>query len=103
MPSTDAQLNLTIDDAAAAYAREQSGVLTLRTRARHGCCGGRIDLATVSTEPPADPEAYVRADRDELEVHVHRSFVSLGDEAMHVGLDRLWIWNSLYVEAAAQM
>ncbi|PSQ68919.1 MAG: hypothetical protein BRD31_06755 [Bacteroidetes bacterium QH_2_64_26] len=75
MPSTDAQLDLTIDDAAAAYAREQGGVLTLRTRARHGCCGG----------------------------HVHRSFVSLGDEAMHVGLDRLWIWNSLYVEAAARM
>jgi hypothetical protein len=103
MPSTEAQLDLTIDDGAAAHAREQGGVLTIRTRPQHGCCGGRVDLATVSTEPPTDPEAYVRADRDELEVHVHRSFVSLGDEAMHVGLDRLWIWSSLYVEAAAQM
>ena len=103
MPTTDSQLDLTIDEEAAAYAREQGGVLTIRPSPRHGCCGGRVELAVASTEPPADPEAYVRADRDELEVHVHRSFVSLGDEAMHVGLDRLWIWNSLYVEAAAQM
>jgi hypothetical protein len=86
-----------------AYTREQGGVLTIRTRPRHGCCGGRVDRATVGTERPTDPEAYVRADRDGLEVHVHRSFVSLRDEAMHVGLDRLWIWTSLYMEAASQM
>jgi len=33
MPSTEAQLDFTIDDGAAAHAREQGGVLTIRTRA----------------------------------------------------------------------
>ena len=103
MPSTDTQLDLTIDDEAVAYVRERGSVLTIRTRPRHGCCGGRVDRATVGPGRPADPEAYRRADRDGLEVHVHRSLATLGNEAMHVGLDRLWIWRPLYVEAAAQM
>lgn len=103
MSSTDTQLDLTIDDEAAAYIREEGGVLTIRTRPQHGCCGGRVDLATVSTEPPDELEAYVQTERDGLTVSVHKSFVSLGDEPMHVGLDRLWIWRSLYVEARAQM
>jgi hypothetical protein len=103
MPTREAQLDLTIDDEAAAYAREQGGVLTIRTRPQHGCCGGRVDLATVATEPPGDSEAYLQTERDGLTVYVHRSFVSLGDEPMHVGLDQLWIWKSLYVEAASQM
>jgi hypothetical protein len=103
MPTTEAQLDLTIDDEAAAYAREQGGVLTIRTRPQHGCCGGRVDLATVTTDPPDDSEAYIQTERDGLTVYVHKSFVSLGGDPMHVGLDRLWIWKSFYVEAASQM
>ncbi|MCS4038631.1 CC/Se motif family (seleno)protein [Salinibacter ruber] len=97
------QLDLTIDDEAAAYAREQGGALTIRTRPQHGCCGGRVDLATVNVERPDDPEAYEQTERGGLTVYVHQSLVALGDEPMHVGLDRLWIWRSLYVEAASQM
>ena len=103
MPTIETQPALTIDDDAAAYAREQGGVLTIRTRPQHGCCGGRIDLATVSTEPPDAPDAYVQIERDGPTVYVHRSFVSPGNEPMHVGLDQFWVWKSLYVEAAAQM
>lgn len=103
MPSTDTSLDLTIDDEAAAYAREQGGVLTIRTRPHHGCCGGRVDLATVGTTPPPDPDAYVQTEQAGLKVYVHQSPVSLDDEPMHVGLDQLWVWTSLYVEAAAQM
>mgnify|MGYP006291813367 CR=1 FL=1 len=103
MPTTETRLDLTIDDEAAACAREQGGVLTIRTRPQHGCCGGRVDLATVSTEPPEETEAYAQTERDGLTVYVHRSFVSLGDEPIRVGLDRLWIWRSLYVEAASRM
>jgi len=101
MASTDTSLDLTIDDAAA-HVRAQDGVLTIRTRPQHGCCGGRVDLATVGTVPPADPDAYVQIERDGLAVYVHRSLATLGDEPMHVGLDQLWIWKSLYVEAAAK-
>jgi len=57
MPSTDTQLDLTIDDEAVAYVRERGSVLTIRTRPRHGCCGGRVDRATVGPGRPADPEA----------------------------------------------
>jgi len=103
MPTTETRLDLTIDDEAAAYAREQGGVLTIHTRPQHGCCGGRVDLATVGTEPPVETEAYAQTERDGLTVYVHRSFVSLGDEPIFVGLDRLWIWRSLYVEAASRM
>ena len=103
MPNTTVDLDLTIDEEAAAYAREQGGVLTIRTRPQHGCCGGRVDLATVGTASPADLEAYVQTERDGLTVYVHRGLATLGDEPMHVGLDQLWIWKSLYVEAAAQM
>ncbi len=103
MPATEPQLDLSIDEEASAYAHEQGGVLTLRTRPQHGCCGGRVDRATVSTRPPDDPDAYVQTERDGLAVHVHRGLATLGDEPMHVGLDRLWIWRSLYVEAASQM
>lgn len=103
MPTTEPQLDLSIDEEAAAYAREQGGVLTIRPSPRHGCCGGRVDLATVSTEPPADREAYVETERQGLTVYVHKSFVSLNDAPLHVGLDRLWLWSALYVEAASQM
>lgn len=103
MPTTEPQVDLIIDDAAATYAREQGGMLTIRTRLQHGCCGGRVDLATVGTASPADLEAYVQTERDGLTVYVHRGLATLGDEPMHVGLDQLWIWKSLYVEAAAQM
>jgi len=103
MPTTETQLDLTIDDDAVAYAREQGGGLTIRTRPQHGCCGGRVDRATVSTEPPDAPSAYVQTERKGLTVYVHQGLVSLGDEPMRVGLDQLWIWQSLYVEAASQM
>ncbi len=104
MPTTEPQLDLSIDDEAAAYARAQGGVLTIRPSPRHGCCGGRVDLATVDTEPPADVEAYVNDERQGLTVYVHRSFVTLNDTPLHVGLDQLLGWKSLYVEgASAQM
>ena len=103
MPSTEPRLDLTIDSDAVAYAREQGGVLALRTRPQHGCCGGRVDRATVSTEPPDNLDAYHQIERNGLTVYVHRSFVSLGDEPIRVGIDQLWIWRSLYVEAASRM
>jgi hypothetical protein len=90
-------LDLTIDDEAAAHVREKGGVLTIRTQPRHGCCGGRVDLATVDTEPPVESEAYVRTERQGLTVHVARALATLSDEPLHVGLDRLWGWSSLYV------
>ncbi|MEF8797682.1 MAG: CC/Se motif family (seleno)protein [Salinivenus sp.] len=100
MPTTEPQLDVAIDEEAADYAREHGGVLTIRPSPRHGCCGGRVDLAVVGTEPPADPEAYVETERQGLTVYVHRSFVSLSDTPLRVGLDRLWLWSSLYVEGA---
>jgi hypothetical protein len=42
-------------------------------------------------------------EREGITVYVHRSFVSLGREPIHVGLDALWVWKSLYVEAASRM
>ena len=100
MPTTESQLDLSIDEEAVDYAREEGGVLTIRPSPRHGCCGGRVDLATVGTEPPADLEAYVETERQGLTTYVHRSFVSLSDAPLHVGLDRLWLWSALYVEGA---
>jgi len=100
MPKTKSQLDLSIDEEAVAYAREEGGVLTIRPSPRHGCCGGRVDLATVGTEPPDEPDAYVQAERQGLTAYVHRSFVTLGDAPLRVGLDQLWLWSSLYVEGA---
>ncbi|WP_263834751.1 CC/Se motif family (seleno)protein [Salinibacter sp.] len=101
MPEIKSQLELSIDEEAVTYAREQGGVLMIRPSPRHGCCGGRVDLATVGTEPPADPEAYLETEQQGLTVYVHTSFMSLSDTPLHVGLDRLWLWSSLYVEGAA--
>ena len=103
MPSTDLQLDLGIDEDAAAYARTQGGVLTLRTRPQHGCCGGRVDRVAVRTEPPTGGEDYRQTERDGLTVYVHKGLLALGDEPIHVGLDRLWVWKALYVEAASTM
>jgi len=101
MLSTEPQLNLTVTDEAGTYVREQGGVVTIRPSPRHGCCGGRVDLATVNTEPPTDPETYLETEQQGLTVYVHRGFVALNDEPLRVGLDRLWLWASLYVEGAA--
>ncbi|NBC16113.1 MAG: hypothetical protein GVY18_02215 [Bacteroidetes bacterium] len=98
---TNTTLRLTIDDEAAAYAREQGGVLTIRPSPRHGCCGGRVDLATVDTEPPGEAETYTDDERQGLTAYVHRSFVTLNDAPLHVGLDQLLGWKSLYVEGAS--
>jgi hypothetical protein len=62
-----------------------------------------VDRATVSTAPPDDADAYVRAEQDGLTTYVHRRLVALGNEPIYVGLDRLWVWSSLYVEAASAM
>ncbi|WP_233993663.1 hypothetical protein [Salinibacter altiplanensis] len=40
MPETTVDLDLTIDEEAVAFAREEGGVLTIRPSPRHGCCGG---------------------------------------------------------------
>lgn len=104
MPTSKLQVDLSIDDEAADYARGLGGVLTIRPSPRHGCCGGRVDLASVDTERPADTEAYVNVGQSGLTVYVHRSFVALNDTPLHVGLDQLLGWKSLYVEgASAQM
>ncbi|WP_103020332.1 CC/Se motif family (seleno)protein [Salinibacter altiplanensis] len=103
MPEIKSQLELSIDEEAVDYAREEGGVLTIRPSPRHGCCGGRVELAVASTESPADLEAYVETERQGLTVYVHRGFVSLNNAPLHVGLDRLWLWSALYVEAASQM
>jgi hypothetical protein len=102
-PASDAHPDLTTESEAAAYAREQGGVLSIPTRPQHGCCGGRVDRATVSTAPPDDSDAFVHMEREGVAVYVHRSFVSFGREPIHVGLDALWVWKPLYVEAASRM
>ncbi len=89
MPSINTQLALTIDDKAAAHVRERGGVLTIRTRPQHGCCGGRVDRATVSTEPPEDVDAYAQIKKEGLRMYVHRGLanpfaVAVMDE---VGID----------------
>ncbi len=97
----DVASRLTIDDEAVNYAREKGDVLTVRTSPRHGCCGGRVELATVDTTPPEDQETYVQTEMHGLTVYVHRGLVTLNDSSIHVGLDQLWLWRSLYVEGAA--
>lgn len=97
----DVANRLTIDEEAADYARQKGGVLTLRTSPRHGCCGGRVELATVDTEPPEARETYVQTEKAGLTVYVHRGLVTLNESAIHVGLDAFWLWRSLYVEGAA--
>ncbi len=80
---------------------ERRAACSRSARARAtGAAGGRVDLATVGTEPPADADAYLETERQGLTVYVHRSFVSLSDAPLHVGLDRLWLWSALYVEGA---
>ena len=101
MPTTESQLDLSIDEEAVAYARREGGVLTIRPSPRHGCCGGRVDLAVVGTEPPGDFSTYVETERRGLTAYVHKSFVSLSDAPLRVGVDRWWGWSSLYVEGAA--
>lgn len=100
MPSTETHPDLIIDEDAATYAREKGGVLTIRPRPRHGCCGGRVDVATVTTDLPNKSTAYTQWEQHDLTVYVHSSFSVLSETPIHVGLDRLWIWASLYVEGA---
>jgi len=47
--------------------------------------------------PPVDSEAYVGTERQGPTVHVACALATLSDKPLHAGLDRLWIWLSLYV------
>lgn len=91
---------LTLDDEAAGYARREGGVITIRMSPRHGCCGGSVDMAVVDTDPPANPADFVEVERQDVTVFVARDLATPGATPLHVGLDRLLIWRSLYVEGA---
>ncbi len=81
---------------AAAYVRQRGGVLTLRRSPRHGCGGGRVDLAVADAAAPPDATRFERHDHDGLTVFVEKG---LGGR-LHVGLDRLLGLASLFVEGA---
>lgn len=87
---------------AAAYVRSRGGVLTLRRSPRHGCCGGSVTLAVAEAVAPPGTAGFVRHDVADLVVYVEDGFGPGGP--LHVGLDRLLGFASLYVEGAeAQM
>ncbi|HBM27363.1 hypothetical protein NH398_06635 [Halomonas sp. CnH100-B] len=47
-----------IEETAAAFIKQQGGVVTVRCSPRHGCCGGTSRIAIAETHAPDDTSAF---------------------------------------------
>lgn len=80
------------------WLRKKGSVATVRLSPRHGCCGGRADIAVAEARPPDWPERYVRLELEDLTLHVDPTLV---DQRLTIDVDGFLGLGHLFVEGAS--
>jgi len=80
------------------WLRRKGGVATVRLSPRHGCCGGRADIAVAEARPPDWPERYVRLELEGVTLHVDSTLV---DQQLTVDVEGFLGLGHLFVAGAS--
>jgi hypothetical protein len=83
---------------AAAFVREKGGALLLRSTLRHGCCGGRVELAKAEVGRPPEDAAFDRFEIDGLLLFAEQGLLADLAQPVRIGLDRILSFRALYLE-----
>ncbi|MDT8878548.1 CC/Se motif family (seleno)protein [Halomonas saccharevitans] len=67
-----------ISDRAREWLRKHGGVAMVRLSPRHGCCGGRADIAVAEARTPDAPEYFTRLERDDVVLYIDPTLVDQG-------------------------
>ncbi|MBB3183040.1 hypothetical protein FHR95_000564 [Halomonas fontilapidosi] len=59
-----------VSDRAREWLHKQGGVATVRLSPRHGCCGGRADIAVAEARTPDAPKRYTRLEHDGVVLYI---------------------------------
>lgn len=80
------------------WLRKKGSVATVRLSPRHGCCGGRADIAVAEARPPDWPERYVRLELEDVTLHVDPM---LADQGLTIDVEGFLGLKHLMVEGAS--
>jgi hypothetical protein len=91
-------ISVEVSPEAAEFVLAKGGALMLRSTLKHGCCGGRVELVKAEACAPEDDTAFDRFELDQVTLYAERGLFEGLNQAIHIGLDRLFSLRSLYVE-----
>ena len=77
---------------------KKGGAATVRLSPRHGCCGGRADIAVAEARAPNEPERYTPLDLDGVTVHIDPTLV---DQGLRLDVEGFLGLRYLFVEGAS--
>ncbi len=77
---------------------KKGGVGTVRLSPRHGCCGGRADIAVAEARAPDNPERYTRLEFDCVTLYINPTLV---DQGLRVDVEGFLGLRHLFVEGAS--
>ncbi|MDN6321664.1 MAG: hypothetical protein L0J73_03190 [Halomonas sp.] len=86
-----------IDTSAAAFIKQQGGVVTVRLSPRHGCCGGLANVAVAEASAPKDPALYQRHSYRDITLFIAPELVNQG---LSVNVEGWWKLRHLYVDTS---
>lgn len=91
-------MTIEVTPGAREWLRKKGGVATVRLSPRHGCCGGRADIAVAEARPPDWPERYVRLEFEGVTLHVDPTLV---DQGLQINVEGFLGLRHLFVEGTS--
>jgi len=91
-------MTIEISDRARAWLRQKGGVATLRPSPRHGCCGGRADIAVAEVGAPDAPERYRHLEFAGITLYIDPR---LADQSLTLDVEGFLGFRALFVEGAS--
>ncbi|PRY71996.1 CC/Se motif family (seleno)protein [Halomonas ventosae] len=67
-----------VSDRAREWLKRKGGVVTLCYSPRHGCCGGRVNIAVAEVRAPDAPERYTRLECDGVVLYIDPTLLDHG-------------------------
>lgn len=86
-----------VSDRAREWLSKKGGVATVRLSPRHGCCGGRTDIAVADARAPEVPERYARLGCNGLVLYIDPRLV---DQDLSLDIEGFLGLRHLFVDGA---
>ncbi|XQU09716.1 CC/Se motif family (seleno)protein [Halomonas sp. LY9] len=87
-----------IEEKAAAFIKQQGGVVTVRLSPRHGCCGGTSRIAIAETSTPKDISTFACHQSEEVTLWIAPE---LAQQGLRLRVEGWWKLKRLFVDGAA--
>ncbi|SFT84091.1 CC/Se motif family (seleno)protein [Halomonas saccharevitans] len=86
-----------VSDRAREWLKRKGGVGTVRLSPRHGCCGGRADIAVAEARTPDAPEHFTRLEREDVVLYIDPMLV---DQSLTLDVEGFRGLRHLFVDGA---